>query len=177
MVKLRHIDHLGQARFITFSCYHGLPLLTEDLAKIIFIEELNRAREKHGFFIYGYAVMPDHAHLVIHPLEETTVGPMIGTLKSCSARRIIDIWKDKNSHQLQDLCIRRGNATKYVFWQRRCYDFNCRTIEDIREKINYCHLNPVRASLVAKPEDWKWSSAEWYQSERSTFLKIDPFEP
>ncbi len=30
------------------------------------------------------------------------------------------------------------------------------------EKVNYIHMNPVRAGLVERPQDYKWSSARWW---------------
>jgi hypothetical protein len=38
------------------------------------------------------------------------------------------------------------------------YDFNVPTHNKSVEKLRYIHRNPVRRGLVAKPEDWKWSS-------------------
>lgn len=104
------------------------------------------------------------------------LGLAIGILKSSSARRIIDVWKDENPDFMRSLCIMKNGRAKFVFWQRRCYDHNCRTAEDVREKINYCHVNPVRAGLVSNLADWKWSSYGWYQGERDAVLEVDPFE-
>ncbi len=67
MTRLRHFDYAGTARFITFGCYRNLPFLTNDLPKRLLIEELDRCRVKHGFRQYGYVVMPDDVHLVLHP--------------------------------------------------------------------------------------------------------------
>jgi len=33
----------------------------------------------------------------------------------------------------------------------------------LEEKLNYMHLNPVRAGLVARAVDWVWSSARLYE--------------
>ena len=38
----------------------------------------------------------------------------------------------------------------------------CAPVKDYWEKVEYIHLNPVRRGLVAKPEDWTWSSAAEY---------------
>ena len=35
-------------------------------------------------------------------------------------------------------------------------------MKDYWEKVEYIHLNPVRRGLVARPEDWTWSSAAEY---------------
>ncbi len=52
----------------------------------------------------------------------------------------------------------RDGRKKFCLWQRRCYDRNCRTEEEVWEKVNYCHNNPVKRGLVSRPEDWQWSS-------------------
>ncbi len=49
MTKLRHYDNEGTARFVTFGCYHNLPFLSDDSARLVFLEELDRARTNHGF--------------------------------------------------------------------------------------------------------------------------------
>jgi len=33
--------------------------------------------------------------------------------------------------------------------------------------IDYIHGNPIRRGLVIRPEDWKWSSADWYEGKNS----------
>lgn len=48
------------------------------------------------------------------------------------------------------------------FWQPRYYDFNVWSAEKRIEKLRYMHRNPVKRGLVAKPEDWKWSSFRHY---------------
>lgn len=48
------------------------------------------------------------------------------------------------------------------FWQARYYDFNLRCAKKRIEKLRYLHRNPVNRGLVAKPEDWAWSSFRHY---------------
>ena len=47
-------------------------------------------------------------------------------------------------------------------WQKRYYDFNVRNARQFAEKLDYIHLNPVRAGLCQCPEGWEWSSARHY---------------
>ena len=47
-------------------------------------------------------------------------------------------------------------------WQQRFFDHALRTVQDYWEKVEYIHLNPVQRGLVAKPDDWIWSSAAEY---------------
>jgi putative transposase len=35
------------------------------------------------------------------------------------------------------------------------------SVATLRAAIEYIHANPVRRGLVARAEDWQWSSARW----------------
>ncbi|MGA2606070.1 MAG: hypothetical protein ABSH01_01280 [Terriglobia bacterium] len=45
---------------------------------------------------------------------------------------------------------------------RACFDRALRSVKEYDEKVEYIHLNPVRAGLVSRPEDWRWSSYNEY---------------
>ncbi len=74
MTKLRHYDNEGTARFVTFGCDRNLPFLSHDSVRLIFLEELDRARTNHGFKIFGYVIMLEHVHLVIYPPDRMPLG-------------------------------------------------------------------------------------------------------
>ena len=160
MLKLKHYDKLGTVRFITFSCYRRLNLFVNDQSKNIFLKHLKQTCIKYEIKILGYVVMLNHVHLVLHPEDTVSIGRVIGELKSLSAREILLHYRQQNNTLLKQMI---KNNKQYVFWQRRCYDHNCRTPKTVIEKINYCHNNPVRAGLVSQPVDWYWSSCRWYQ--------------
>ena len=60
-----------------------------------------------------------------------------------------------------------------MFWQKRCYDHDCRTEETVKEKINSCHKNPVNRGLVNSMEDWIYSSYRWYQGMDNIVFEIN----
>ncbi len=161
MPHVRHYDNLGTARFVTFSCYQQLPSLTHPGAMEAVIEMLDVTRTKHGFKILGYVLMPDHVHLVLLPPDGMQLGLVIREIKSRAAKRYFAGTQ-----------IGQPDA-KRVFWKPRCYDHNCRTSETVREKIVYCHNNPVRNGLVSDPSKWKWSSFNWYQGREDVPLVVD----
>ena len=47
-------------------------------------------------------------------------------------------------------------------WQPRFFDRALRSVKEYNEKVEYTHLNAVRAGLVSRPEDWRWSSYNEY---------------
>jgi len=161
VTRLHHYDDLGTARFVTFSCFMRAPSLTLSNAMVILARELDRARQTHGFLLLGYVFMPDHVHLVLLPPEGMKLGQVVGEIKSRSARAYfatVPIGPPDAAH---------------VFWQRRCYDHNCRTLETVCEKIRYCHNNPVRRGLVADASDWVWSSYNAYLGKADVPLVVE----
>jgi REP element-mobilizing transposase RayT len=47
-------------------------------------------------------------------------------------------------------------------WQPRFFDRALRTVKEYNEKVEYIHLNPVRAGLVSRPEDWSRPAGSSY---------------
>ncbi len=166
MPKLRHFDNLGTARFITFTCYRRYRYLTTLLSRTILLEGLTHLRTYRHIRVFGWVLMPEHVRLVLRPPDQCDLGDAIGRFKAWTSRAIL------NAPAFRDKVLLRSDGRR-ALWQRRCYDHNCRTPEDVREKIAYCHKNPVRRGLAAHPSDWPWSSYNWYQGEGRIVLEID----
>ncbi len=58
--------------------------------------------------------------------------------------------------------INRARRECGLLWQPRFFDRALRTVREYHEKVEYIHLNPVKAGLVERPEDWPWSSEHDY---------------
>jgi putative transposase len=173
MTKLRHYDHLGTARFVTFCCYHRYQLLNHEYARISLIENLEQIRREEGIKIYDYVIMPEHIHLVLHPPDRVELGKVIGRFKGRVSRSVLQWMRLRQTGNLTRLRAIRNNREVYAFWQRRCYDHNCRTQETTLEKIEYCHKNPVRSGLVSHPSEWCWSSYNWHAGDEDSPIEVD----
>lgn len=60
---------------------------------------------------------------------------------------------------------RRG--TEGPLWQHQFWDRFVRHAKEFNNRLEYMHLNPVRKGLVAKPEDWRWSSYNNFALEKA----------
>ena len=82
----------------------------------------------------------------------------------------------KNGSTIQ---INRQRGERGELWQARFFDRALRTVKEYNEKIEYIHLNPVKAGLVQQPEEWPWSSVREYsgslqeEATRHPILPID----
>jgi putative transposase len=163
MPRLKHYDNLGTARFVTFVCYRSGKYLNNNIARELLIDHIKSARIKHDFKLLGYVIMPEHVHLVMFPPDGMRMGYVIREIKSKMAREYFALTMSEV----------RGTR---VFWQKRCYDHNCRSVNAVREKIVYCHKNPVTRGLVETMDEWKWSSYNWYMGERDVPIEMDEVE-
>ncbi len=144
-------QHTGNFHFLTFSCFHRAPYLASPSARNLFEDALERIRLRAKFNVAGYVVIPEHVHLLIGEPLKGAVAAAIHALKlSVSLRR-----------------------TRRPFWQARYYDFNVFTEKKHIEKLRYMHRNPVVRGLVAKPEDWPWSSFRHYASDIEGTVEIE----
>ncbi len=83
--------------FLTANTFARKPYFHEPACALIFCEELEAARQKHGFHVLAFVVMPDHVHLLLwwdpdtHP--SLTISKIAWAVKGKSARRIVDYLK------------------------------------------------------------------------------------
>jgi putative transposase len=168
----------AQAHELTFSCYQRMPLLSRDRTRQWFIEALNQGREKHGFAIWAYVIMPEHAHVLTFPrTSDYDMSKVLQTIKQSVSRRAMIYLRDHVPEWMTRLEVTwPGGRTEHRFWQQGGgYDRNMFEPETIHASIDYLHNNPVRRGLAATPVDWRWSSARWYSGLMDDVpLTIDP---
>jgi putative transposase len=151
---LKRFHHSGQSHFVTFTCYHRLPLLADDKTCQAFVLALERARKLYLFRVYGFIAMPEHVHLPISEPEGGTVAKAVQSLKVSSS-------------------LRTTAVRESPLWQKRYYDRNIRDYAEFVEKLQYLHRNPVQRGLAEKAEDWKWGSFRHYALHEECGVEIE----
>ncbi len=168
---IRHYGR-GHLHFITFTCYRRLPLLRSIRAKNAFVQILGETRDRYGFSLVGYEVMPEHIHLLMSEPAKGTPSTVIQVLKQRVSRRLRR-KKRKAAGQL-NLAFEDGVDALPCFWQRRFYDFNVWSLRKKVEKLHYMHMNPLKRKLVNHPRDWPWSSFSFYSDLKTGLIRVDP---
>ncbi len=95
--------------------------------------------------LLSYCLMPNHYHFLLQEIEEGGITEFMHKLDTSYTK-----YFNMNTH-------RSGRLFEYTF--------KAKTVEtdDVLVHISrYIHLNPVIATLVEKPEEWKWSSYREY---------------
>jgi len=161
--RLKRIYGLGHLHFITCSCHRRRALLGTARARDVFLRILNHVRDKYDFALVGYAVMPEHIHMLVSEPNVGTPTTVMQVLKQRVSRELNRQRRRRRPPPGQlFLWEETGAPEPGPFWQRRFYDFNVWSWEKKNEKLNYMHFNPVKRGLVKHPKDWKWSSFGFY---------------
>ena len=157
------ISRDSQALFITAVAKDRLPVFRTDAVKEIVCQALDEARKSGGFLLFAYVIMPDHLHVLTS--QPKTSADVLRRLKGITARRVIDYLKANNfERSLEKLRHPEWKREhKYSLWQQEKNVLAIFSEAVFMQKVNYIHLNPVRANLVERAIDYKWSSARIWQ--------------
>jgi putative transposase len=106
---------------------------------------IDERRAEHGFLLTAWVFLPDHSRAIFHPRHPLTTSRVLEAIKDGATKR-----------------INRGRREAGMLWQPRFFDRALRTVREYNEKVEYIHLNPARAGLASRAEEWPWSSVHDY---------------
>ena len=165
----------SQALYITIVAKDRLPVFQTNTIKDITCRAIDEARNSGGFLLFAYVIMLDHMHLLTNC--PNTSANVLRYLKGITGRRVIDYLKEKN-YQTSLAKLRHEEWKRkhsYSLWQQEKNVFSIYSEAMFMQKVNYIHLNPVRAQMVERAIDYRWSSARIWQGREAEDepLRID----
>jgi putative transposase len=170
--RMRRHEVPAQSRFITFSCYRRLPLLGNPLIRDLFVRTMVTARLKFNIQLFAWVVMPEHAHLLVHPGANGRLAPALRSMKTSIAKQVIERWRTLQAPILREILTTQGRPR---FWQTGGgFDRNVRDTSEFVREVRYIHRNPVERGLVAEPQHRAWSSVRWWMGRRGGEVECDP---
>lgn len=145
--------------FLTSVTKDRLPVFRTAKIKDLTCQALDEAKKSGGFSIFAYVIMPDHLHTIAG--SERKASEVLRFINGIISRRIIDYLKTNNFQiSLDKLRIAdKKREYRYSLWEHHNNAFLITSEPMLMEKVNYLHLNPVKAEFVEKAEDYSHSSA------------------
>lgn len=115
---------------------------TDDYSRYLTI--LSAYKEKYGFILHAFVLMSNHLHLLIE-----TPGPPLSKIM-------------QGINQSYTMYFNKKYGTVGHLFQGRYKAILCDRDRYQLCLVKYIHLNPVRAGIVAAPEEYRWSSHQYY---------------
>lgn len=141
------------ARFIPENSYFHIlsrgnnrqDVFLEDKDFNVFLSFLKECLKRFSWKLYHYVLMTNHYHLILYNQIPKNLSEGVKLL---------------NLKYVQYFRKKYGGVGH--LWQDRFKSFIIEDGKYILECGRYIELNPVRAGIVNKPEDYRWSSCHYY---------------
>ena len=108
-----------------------------------FMELLEGATRRVAVRIYAYVLMSNHFHLLLKPDNDTALSAYMQWVTGRYA----------STFRQQTDTVGYGHV-----FQRRFWSTPLSNVHDFVGVLRYIEANPPRANLIARAEDWEWSS-------------------
>ena len=143
-----HITQRGNRRERTFF---------EDGDFALYLDLLADAAQRAQVEVWSYCLMPNHVHIIAVPSDPD------------------GLWRTfRRLHREYTGFINARMRVTGHLWQGR-YGSVAMDEEHLYAALRYVALNPVRARLVERAEDWEWSSTRAHLARLSNrFVRVEP---
>ena len=123
-----------------------------------FMDLIGRACERTPMRVLAYCLMPNHFHLVMWPYGDGDLSHWMHWLLTVHVRH-----------------YHRKHGTSGRVWQGRFKAFPIQDDRHLLTVLRYVERNPLRANLVARIEEWPWSSiGSREMPQRPAYLQAGP---
>lgn len=138
------IEYPGALYHITSRGNERKSIFLDDENRTRFLEILREYHDRYGILIHSYVLMGNHYHLIL----ETPQGNLLKVMHGINGRYTgyFNRRYERSGHLFQ-------GRYKGILVDKDAY---------LIQLSRYVHLNPVRARIVARPEQYKWSSYSGY---------------
>ncbi|WP_276501818.1 REP-associated tyrosine transposase [Terrimonas pollutisoli] len=150
-------------QFFTATNLEWKKLLEPDKYKDIIISSFQFLVEDKRIKLYAFVIMPNHIHLIwqmeplIHPQHVQR------DFLKYTAQKIKHDLRQHHPAVLERFRVDAADR-EYQIWERNPLSIELRTDTVYRQKLDYIHWNPVRAGICGFPEEYKYSSALFYET-------------
>jgi putative transposase len=145
-----HVTQRGNRRMKTFFSERDYQA---------YIDFLLEGLKLSGTEVWAYCLMPNHVHFIVVPNSEDSLSILF-----------------RHVHRHYSRMINFREKWKGHLWQERFHSF-VMSEQHLIASVRYVELNPVRARLCTRAEEWQWSSAlDHLGLRRSTFLNTEAMQ-
>jgi REP element-mobilizing transposase RayT len=162
------IKDQSSAYYLTFQVVFWIDLFTYPKYRDVVIESFKYCQQEKGLEIFAWVIMSNHVHLLARSKENNLSGT-IRDFKKFTSKAFIELIStsgdSRKEWMLQLFKHAAGRQNKdgnFQVWTHENHAIEVYGNSFIQTKIDYIHENPVRAGIVRKSEDYKYSSACTY---------------
>jgi len=160
----------GVVYFVTDTVVDWVDIFSRSNYRHIIIESLQYCQKEKGLIIYAWVLMTNHMHMIVGSNGINKVSDIIRDFKKFTSKKILQTLLDEGTESRREWMLNRfeysgkndKKITNYRFWQEGNDAQEIFLNDYFNQKLNYIHENPVKAEIVNRAEDYRYSSAvDW----------------
>ena len=160
-------------QFYTATIQGWKHLLKEDKYKEVIIASLKFLVDSKRVKINAFVIMDNHIHIIWQALHGYSLHDIQTSFKKYTAQEFVRLLKeDKNIAKYEVALPDR----KHHFWKRNSLGIELFTEYVFMQKLNYIHQNPVKAGICKYAEEYKFSSALFYEKNIDSFEFLEHYK-
>lgn len=151
--------------FLTCTVVHWIDFFSRKDYKDVIVDSLNYCVAEKYLHVYAWVIMSNHVHLVGKCDAPGAMSDFLRDFKKFTSKRFISLIEEVPESRREWLldkfsfeARRTLRAEQFKIWQNDNHPIDLSNIDPM-EKIDYIHMNPVRAGIVYSPEQYVYSSA------------------
>jgi putative transposase len=170
--------------FVSFAVVYWIDLFIRNEYKDILLDSWRYCQANKGLELYAWCIMTSHVHMIIgsngdkledimRDMKRHTSEALKNTIQNhpAESRREWMLWMMERAGK------KNSNNSNFQLWQQDNHPIELTTPAITHQKLDYLHYNPVEAGFVESPEEYLYSSAIDYYTNRKgkiPILHIDP---
>ncbi|MFN8350340.1 MAG: transposase [Flavobacteriales bacterium] len=166
MSERRKANVEGALYFVTLTVLDWVDVFTRTELVEDLLVNIRYCQRHKGLELFAYVIMPSHLHLVVRR-DEGLLSEWLRDFKSVTAKRILHLIETHPAESRSEWLLahfrKRGQEQpqnrEFAFWKKDSHPVELFTRSVIDQKINYIHMNPVKAGMVSEPGHYRLSSA------------------
>jgi REP element-mobilizing transposase RayT len=157
---------LYEIYFWTDTIKDWRELLGDDRFKEIIIDCWQELLKRKKIAIYGYVIMPNHLHVIWEMLEKNGKEMPHASFNKYTSHQFLEILRAESPAVVDQFKEEDSPVRLHRFWQRDPLAAMMYSRKMMEQKLEYIHANPLQEkwNLARQPEDYRWSSAKFYET-------------
>ncbi len=147
--------------FSTVTCLEWKRILENAREKEILMQSMRFIVGEARVKIFAFVLMSNHFHLIWQMMAGYKPEDEQRNFLRFTAQQILKNFRNDKSAMLNDLLVQTKDR-KYQVWERNSLNIPLWSKKVVDQKLDYIHMNPVKAGICEYPEDYKYSSARYY---------------
>ncbi|MCC8359857.1 REP-associated tyrosine transposase [Salinimicrobium sediminilitoris] len=172
------IKDQSRPHFLTATVVDWVDIFSRQIYRDCILDSLTYCVQNKGMVVYGYVIMTNHIHLIIKS-EKGELSNLLRDFKKFTATKILEHLQNCGESRREWILERLALTTlthsrnkNYQVWKYGNHPEEIYSSKFLWSKLDYIHLNPVRAGFVSRASHYTYSSASNYVNGKGIFEHV-----